>query len=364
MVPDLPDTLPEQMRALLPDDSTAVSADEAIAIAAIRANGNTRRAHATRNRFPLGMNPAGSRRPAWAWLAVIAVLAVVLVVGFRALPSPKPSGVPVARPSPPATTTPGPTTTLPNRGTSPTTFTRNGWTTRTITSTGVAQDIAPTSDGVYWLAYKSNPAARTPVTPFPYLPGSGRITKGPSTTGGVGSPAITVTGGWVWMVVGVGNDVVVEQLDISTLKLHSQRSFLVTDNPFGQLINPLLTATVNGSLWVAGGADVWELNPATGSIETKFDSGDLITSMSTDPTGTLLYTGGWTNSEVDMFVTEYDAHTGQKLRQSLQDAVSPGTVAATNGGVWVTLRTGNYGRAFELSANQLSAIAPPSNVAN
>ena len=26
MVPDLPDTLPEQMRALLPDDSTAVSA--------------------------------------------------------------------------------------------------------------------------------------------------------------------------------------------------------------------------------------------------------------------------------------------------------------------------------------------------
>ena len=108
---------------------------------------------------------------------------------------------------------------------------------------------------------------------------------------------------------------------------------------------------------------MWELNPATGSIETKFDSGDLITSMSTDPTGTLLYTGGWTNSEVDMFVTEYDAHTGQKLRQSLQDAVSPGTVAATNGGVWVTLRTGNYGRAFELSANQLSAIAPPSNVA-
>ena len=100
MVPDLPDTLPEQMRALLPDDSTAVSADEAIAIAAIRANGNTRRAHATRNRFPLGMNPAGSRRPAWAWLAVIAVLAVVLVVGFRALPSPKPSGVPVVETEP------------------------------------------------------------------------------------------------------------------------------------------------------------------------------------------------------------------------------------------------------------------------
>jgi hypothetical protein len=348
------------MRALLPDDSAAVSADEAMAIAAIRARADTGRARANRNRFPLWkLNPADSRRPALAWFAVIAVLAVVLVLGFGALPSSKPGGIPISKPSHPAsgTTMPGPTTTLPPR------VTRNIWPTRTITSTGVAQDIAPTADGVYWLTYNGNQVARAPVTPFRYSPASGRVIKGPSITGSVGSPAITVTGGWVWVVVGVGRNVVVEQLDISTLVLHSSESLPVKDNMFATGVNPLLTATVNGPLWVAGGDDLWELNPSTGAIEREFDSGNSIASMSTDPTGTLLYTGGWTTTRGNMTVTQYDALTGRELRRSDQLAVSPGTVAATDGGVWVTLRTGNYGRAFELSVTRLSEIAPPSNVA-
>ena len=359
MVPEHRDTLPDQMRALLPDDSSAVSADEAMAIAAIRAtSGNGRRARSYRGRSPLSMlNPARSRRPALAWLTVIAALAVMLVIGFRALPSSKPSGGPASKPSLPVTTT-----TVPRHVKSPTTA-RSQWPSRTIANTGLAQDIAPTTDGVYWLTYDVNSVAPTLATPFRYIPASGRLIKGPSVTGTVGSPAITDTGGWVWVVVGVGSVVDVEQLDTSTLTLHSTESLPVKDNLFGPRVNPVLTATIDGPLWVAGGEDLWALNRTTGEIETEFDTGNQIVSMSTDPTGNLLYTGAWTSTLVgDMTVTEYDARTGKQLSRSNQRAVSPGKVAATAGGVWVTLRSGNYGRAFELSVNGLSEIAPAPNV--
>ena len=93
-MPEHPDTLPEQMRALLPDDSSAVSADEAMAIASIRAGSRTRRERWVGRFRWIRINPASSRRSAVAWLSVIAVLAVVLVFGFKALPSSKPSGGP------------------------------------------------------------------------------------------------------------------------------------------------------------------------------------------------------------------------------------------------------------------------------
>jgi hypothetical protein len=234
---------------------------------------------------------------------------------------------------------------------------------RTIVTTGTAQDIAPTTDGVYWLGYDVNSVAPTPATAFRYIPASGRLIKGPSVMGNVGSPAITDTGGWVWVVVGVGSDVEIEQLDTATLTVHSTESLPVTDNLFGPRVNPVLTATIDGPLWIAGGEDLWALNPTTGAIEAEFDTGNQIVSMSTDATGNLLYTGAWTSTLVgDMTVTEYDARTGKQLGRSNQQAVSPGTVAATDGGVWVTLRTGNYGRAFELSVNGLSEIAPTPNV--
>ena len=94
--------------------------------------------------------------------------------------------------------------------------------------------------------------------------------------GHVGSPAITVTGGWVWVVVGVGDDVVVEQLDISRLlsiakQIRSQSR--TTCCRAG--VDPVLTATINGPLWVAGGEDLWALNPSTGAIETEFNTRQL-----------------------------------------------------------------------------------------
>ena len=235
---------------------------------------------------------------------------------------------------------------------------------RTIASTGTAQDIAPTSDGVYWLSQPgliSNTGA--PVIVYEYDPVSGRVTKAPSTTGFIGSPALTVTGGSVWIVVEVGNSVVVEQLDPTTLASDFRESLPVKDH-VGSLppspVLPVLTATVDGPLWVAGGEDVWALNPSTGAVETEFDAGNEITSMSTDPTGSLLFTSG-RSTGFPMVVTEYDAQTGQQMRQSEQGAIVPGTVAATNGGVWVSARGGNAGGAFELSATGLNEIAPPAS---
>ncbi len=244
----------------------------------------------------------------------------------------------------------------------------NRWLIRTIASTGQAQDIAPTSSYVYWLSQAgvlSNNGA--PVTVYQYNPTSGQVRKGPSLTGFDGSPALTDTGGWVWTVVGMGHDVVVEQLDPSTLGVHNTESLVVKDHLAEPQINPVLTATVNGPLWIAGGEDLWALNPTTGAVETEFDSGNEISSMSTDPTGSLLYAGGQITDEGGMSVTEYDAQTGQELRRSdkplyLEQAIAAGSVAATNGGVWISVRYGMTGGTFELSAEGLNEIAPPPSI--
>jgi hypothetical protein len=279
---------------------------------------------------------------------------------------------PVSRSTVPPTTA---TLPLPTPTTSPpsppaTTITKvfsNQWPQRTIaTVSGEAQDIAPTSNGVYWLANNNaQSVSLTPTTVFRYNPTTGRILKGPSSiTGLVGSPALTVTGGWVWIVAGVGDDIVAEQLDPSTLALHAKESLPVRNTlfpPFRPV--PNLTATVDGPLWVAGGEDLWALNPATGAVETEFDTGNEIASMSTDPSGNLLYTGGQTTAAGGMSVTQYNAQTGEELERSdQQDAISVGTVAATSGGVWVSYRTGMLGSSLELSANGLRLIFPPPDV--
>lgn len=234
------------------------------------------------------------------------------------------------------------------------------WPQRAIASGNGVQDIAPTSNGVYWLnVLDGGTGHASHITPVRYNPATGQMTKGAWTTGFAGSPAITVTGGWVWMVVGVGEDVVVEQRDPVTLAIRSSQSLPVKDNLFGPQVAPSLTATVNGPLWIAGGEDLWALNPATGTVETEFDTGDQISSMSTDPTGSLLYTAGQSDASTNI-VTEYSAQTGTELNRSDQPyAVSAGSVAATNSGVWVSIRTGMAGSAFELSAHGLSQIAPP-----
>jgi hypothetical protein len=353
MEPEHQDRLAEQMRALLPDDSAAVSADEAIAIASIRANSESLRVPKKRRQLSSGGLIRGrSRTPARAWLGVIAALAAVMVFGFKALPSSRPSLGSASKPTHPLT---GASTTVAARGKSPNKSASSVWPIRTILSAGNGQDIAPTTYGVFWL---TNDAARTstpaPTAPFRYLPATGRVISGPSIIGTVGSPAITVTGGWVWMVVGVGEDVVVERFDTSTLALVSKISLPVKDNLAPPGVYPVLTATIDGPLWVAGGEDLWELDPITGAIERTLDTDTQIDSMSTDPTGNLLYTGG-----EGPVVTEYSAQSGREIKRSHPEGIVAASVAATDGGVWVTFRTGMAGEAIELSASRLSQIAPP-----
>ena len=129
MEPEHQDRLAERMRALLPDDSAAVSADEAIAIASIRAKNESNRIP-TDQRQPSsrGLNRAVRRTPAWAWLGLIVVLAAVMVFGFKALPSSRPSLGVASKPSLPLTDT---STTLASHGKSPNNSSSNTWPTRT-----------------------------------------------------------------------------------------------------------------------------------------------------------------------------------------------------------------------------------------
>jgi hypothetical protein len=165
------------------------------------------------------------------------------------------------------------------------------------------------------------------------------------------------------IVVGVGDNVVVKQLDPSTLAIHASESLPVNDGAAPQ-VNATLTATVDGPLWVAGGEDLWALNPSNGAVEAEIDTGNWIGSMSTDPAGSLLYVDGQTSATGGIAVTEYDAQTGKELLRVdkplyLVLAVGTGSIAATNSGVWVSVRYGMAGGAFELSAHGLSLIAPP-----
>ncbi len=234
------------------------------------------------------------------------------------------------------------------------------WAFRTIPGTGVVQDIAPTSSALYWLALPGPaPVDPTIVTPTRYDLTSGQMIHGAATSGTMGDPALTVTGGWVWIVLQVGAEARVMQLDPSTMAVEGERFLTVTDNTSFSPV-PVLTATIGGPLWVADGEQLWSLNPSTGVVENEIETGNEIDSMSTDPTGALLYTGGQTPGQYGMAVTEYDARTGQQLVRSYQrGAIAGGTVAATEGGVWVSFRTGMAGPALELSSADLSTIVRP-----
>jgi outer membrane protein assembly factor BamB len=162
--------------------------------------------------------------------------------------------------------------------------------------------------------------------------------------------------------MGEGAQAVVEQLDPTTLATHSERDLPVKDALYPSPPIPVLT-TVGGPLRVAAGQDIWALNPSTGVTETEFDTGNQINSMSTSPDGTLLYTSGVVSNDGGFKVTEYDAHTGEQLNRSDQQfSVGAGAVSATNGGVWVSYRTGMAGPALELSSEDLSKIAPPNDL--
>jgi hypothetical protein len=234
------------------------------------------------------------------------------------------------------------------------------WPERTITDTGSDEDFAPTSTAVYWLTVSPPDAdGSESVTPARYDLTTRALIYGPSYTGLVGNPALTVTGGWVWIVYGARSQAFVEQMNPTTLEVISTKSLEVA-NTVSSLIDPNLTATVNGPLWIAAGEHLWALNPSTGAVQIQLNPGIQIASMSTSPSGTLLYTGGQEADQSGMVVTEYEADTGRQLLRTLVQGVGAGTVAAAQSGVWVSVRSGMAGSATELADRNLAMTAPPS----
>ncbi len=235
------------------------------------------------------------------------------------------------------------------------------WPEEILKSSGNARNIVVTSDEVFWLN-QSSPPTNPPGEPawlYRFEPGSGDVTRGPSTPGVIGTSSLAIVDGWVWTAVGAGNDIVMKQINPWTLSVASTESLPVRDEIPGYPLAPDLVTTVNGPLWVSGEQDLWALNPSTGAVENEFKAGNGISSMSTDPTGRLLYTASPLTADGGTTVTEYNARTGHKLTQMADPATTgPGTVAATNGGVWLSARSGMAGGTVELSASALTEIAP------
>jgi hypothetical protein len=306
------------------------------------------------------------RRPgrASSWIVVVTLILLATGAGIASVVmSPSSQSIQRAAPTPSLTPTPVVSTTVPSTTSAPavtptTTLPPSGWPVRTITSTGIDRDLAPTSHALYWLegpaALSAAPVMTTPVR---YDLVSKQVASGAAILGLVGSPALTVTGGWVWVVVGQGSETLAEQLDLTTLALHAIHVLAEATAQYPP--TPVLTATVNGPLWVAAGENVWALSPTSGAVEASFTSGGAVASMSTDPAGSLLYVASRLSVEGGEVVSEYSAHSGRLLHtRSDTGGVGYSTVAATGGGVWVSVRTGNAGVAYELSSDGLKVVSP------
>ena len=298
-----------------------------------------------------GYRPSARVAVVWGTAILVAVLVVTLGTGVLST-----SRLPSAITKTLKTTVVVPTSTAKR---SPRPLHASSWPTRVL-APAPHGDVSTFANGsVYWLSFNGPTGTDSgSMTLFRYDLASRRITRGSSITGELGG--LTVTGGWLWMVVGEGSDVVVEQLDTETLVLNYKVSLAVNNHLFSWDVNPVVptvAATVDGPLWVAGDEDLWALNPSTGEIETEFDAGTDVFSMSTSPTGTLLYAGSQ-NRLQDNFITEYNADTGQEFMQTEIEGLGAGVSSATDEGVWIGVRTGMAGYAALLSASTLKTIAP------
>jgi hypothetical protein len=155
---------------------------------------------------------------------------------------------------------------------------------------GVVQDLVATSSALYWLTIPGTASGDpTTVTPTRYDLTSDRMIRGTPLSGTIGYPSLTVTGGWVWVALQVGAQMRLAQFNPSTLVVQADQLLPVTNDDSSYSLDPVLTATVSDPLWVADGTGMWSFNPSTGAVETERDTGIEIDSLSTDPTGALLW---------------------------------------------------------------------------
>lgn len=229
------------------------------------------------------------------------------------------------------------------------------------TSPGTATPYAVTQDAVFglWEA--------TTATATPFAQPAGPTDGGPPTLGQpiVGASGLAYGGGWVWVVTNPGASANAElfQLNRTSLTVASQRSLPIpisvlpnSGGQHGQQEAEL--ASAGPWLWVAAGPDLFKVDAATGNWTPPLPEGEELSSISADPAGRLLYTGGETAAGVAT-VREYSASSGDLLRQiTIPGAIVAPEVAATEGGVWVGYTTGLRGGAELLSSQTLTRIEP------
>lgn len=267
----------------------------------------------------------------------------------RPAPSPHPSAPSNALP--PTTTSPA---AIPN--------TPTAWPSDLVvgTGTGTVTDLNPTTDAVYALDRAPIGAGpHTSARPLRYDLITHRVLFGAPISD---ADAMTVTGGWVWVVGSAPNGasgVVVYTLDPDALTTVATKTLLVSEPGDFEVVTGTLTATAGGPLWVAGGGNLYALSATTGAILHELPAGMTASSLSTSPDGSVLYVGG-RRDLAPLVLSELDAHSGRLLAsESETDGVGDTRVAGTNGGVWVSFRTGMMGVAVLHDKTGLRAVPTP-----
>ncbi|HLI57151.1 MAG TPA: hypothetical protein VKY26_09005 [Actinomycetota bacterium] len=113
---------------------------------------------------------------------------------------------------------------------------------------------------------------------------------------------------------------------------------------------------------MAAGEDLFRVQATTGAFVGPIPEAQQIDSVSLDPSGSLLYSGGQ-GSSGETIVTEYNASTGSVLQTAaIPAAVAGAEVAATDAGVWTSYRSGMAGQAELLARSTLHYAEPPQQI--
>jgi hypothetical protein len=231
----LPADLPAQIRALFPDDSAAVSADEAIRTASVYPP--------TGRRIP-GDSPLMRRkiglRPAIAWGVGLVICAVALGIGIgTSTTSGRPRSHPIPVTSHPTSTT---RTTSTHRTATPTTY-RSTYSSTTVEVATLRPGSSVTSGQLQDISFANDEVGFATV----FDSAGGPLEKG--------ALAITRDAGATWVVVGNLPDNLAREGD-GSLGFESAQ--------------PVFTSPTTGFLWDAGSATI-ELTDDGGMTWSPFD---------------------------------------------------------------------------------------------
>jgi hypothetical protein len=232
--------------------------------------------------------------------------------------------------------------------------------------TASATSLAVAGGAVYGLLSPNATQSVRSATPFRYpAAGGAPITGAPIP----GAADLAAAGGWIWVVSDPATSTAVSlyRLNPTSLAVISEERLPVARSllPDGQYVeqNPDLASTQGSTwLWVAAGQDLFRVQATTGAFMGPIPEGQQIQSVSLDPSGSLLYSGGEGTSG-GAIITEYRASTGALLQTAaLPVAIAGAEVAGTDAGVWTSFRSGMAGQAELLAQSTLRYAAPPQQI--